>query len=183
FGLAKPSALQTSAELGTAPLFSAAATLSAASPLSPLTGVGAVIGTVQYISPEQISGQPADERSDIFCFGAMLYEMLTGKRAFEGKSQISVASAILEKDPEPLTKIKPRAPAALEHLVRTCLAKEPDQRFQSAHDLKLQLQWITAGGSQVGAPAVVVSHRKNRQKILAAATALGWIVAVAAVVL
>ncbi|HXM98359.1 MAG TPA: protein kinase [Candidatus Dormibacteraeota bacterium] len=154
FGLAKPSALQTPAELGSAPLFSAAATLSAASPLSPLTGVGAVIGTVQYMSPEQISGQPADERSDIFCFGSMLYEMLTGKRAFEGKSQISVASAILEKDPEPLTKIKPLAPAALDHLVNGCLAKDPEARWQNAADIARELRWIanSSSGSAVAPP-------------------------------
>jgi Tol biopolymer transport system component/predicted Ser/Thr protein kinase len=180
FGLAKLQAFAAGAQSGT-PAFSAVATLP--SMASPITVAGTVVGTVQYMSPEQIQGKEADARSDIFAFGAMLYEMLTGKRAFEGKSQLSVASAVLEKDPEPISAVQPLTPPALEHLVRTCLAKEPDQRFQSAHDLKLQLQWITAGGSQVGAPAVVVSHRKNRQKILAAATALGWIVAVAAVVL
>jgi eukaryotic-like serine/threonine-protein kinase len=150
---------------------------------SPVTVAGTVVGTVQYMSPEQIQGKEADARSDIFAFGATLYEMLTGKRAFEGKSQLSVASAVLEKDPDPISAIQPLTPPALEHLVRTCLAKEPDQRFQSAHDLKLQLQWITAGGSQAGAPAVVVSQRKNRQKLLAAAMVAGWLVAVAAAVL
>jgi len=180
FGLAKLQAFAAGPQSGT-PAFSAVATLP--SMASPITVAGTVVGTVQYMSPEQIQGNEADARSDIFAFGAMLYEMLTGKRAFEGKSQLSVASAVLEKDPEPISAIQPLTPPALEHLVRTCLAKEPDQRFQSAHDLKLQLQWITAGGSQAGAPAVVVSRKKNRQKILAAATALGWTLAVVAVVL
>jgi Tol biopolymer transport system component len=180
FGLAKLQAFAGGTQSGT-PAFSAVATLP--SMASPITVAGTIVGTVQYMSPEQIQGKEADARSDIFAFGAMLYEMLTGKRAFEGKSQLSVASAVLEKDPDPISAVQPLTPPVLEHLVRACLAKEPDQRFQSAHDLKLHLQWITAGGSQVGAPAVVVSHRKVRQKILAAATVLGWLVAVAAVVL
>ena len=177
FGLAKLQAFATGTQSGT-PAFSAIATVP--SMASPITVAGTVVGTVQYMSPEQIQGKDADARSDIFAFGAMLYEMLTGKRAFEGKSQLSVASAVLEKDPDPISGVQPLTPPALEHLVRTCIAKEPDQRFQSAHDLKLQLQWMTAAGSQVGAPAVVVSQRKNRQKILAAATVLGWLAAVTA---
>jgi len=180
FGLAKLQAFATGTQSGT-PAFSAIATVP--SMASPITVAGTVVGTVQYMSPEQIQGKDADARSDIFAFGALLYEMLTGKRAFEGKSQLSVASAVLEKDPDSISGVQPLTPPALEHLVRTCLAKEPDQRFQSAHDLKLQLQWITIGGSQVGAPAVVVSQRKSRQKILAAATVLGWLAAVTATVL
>ena len=150
---------------------------------SPVTVAGTLIGTVQYMSPEQIQGKEADARSDIFAFGAMLYEMLTGKRAFQGKSQLSLASAILEKDPDPIAAIQPLTPPALEQVVRTCLAKEPDDRFQSAHDLKLQLQWITIGGSQVGAPAVVTSRRKKRLTALTAAMIAGWLVAAAALVL
>ncbi len=179
FGLAKQ--VFGAGSQSAAPAFSAVATV--ASLASPITLAGTIVGTVQYMSPEQVQGKEADARSDIFAFGAVLYEMLTGKRAFEGKSQLSVASAVLEKDPDPISAVQPLTPPALEHLVRTCLAKDPDQRFQSAHDLKLQLQWITAGGSQVGAPAVVVAQKKNRQKILAAATGLGWLLAVAAVVL
>jgi len=178
FGLAKQ-AFAASNQSGM-PAFSAVATLP--SMASPITVAGTMVGTVQYMSPEQIQGKEADTRSDIFAFGAMLYEMLTGKRAFEGKSQLSVASAVLEKDPDPISAVQPLTPPALNHLVQTCLAKEPDQRLQSAHDLKLQLQWIVAGGSQVSAPAVVVSHRKSRQKILAAVTVLGWLLAVAAVI-
>jgi len=179
FGLAKLQTFAAGPQSGT-PAFSAVATLP--SMASPITVAGTVVGTVQYMSPEQIQGREADARSDIFAFGAMLYEMLTGKRCFEGKSQLSVASAVLEKDPDPISAVQPLTPPALEHLVRTCLAKEPDHRFQSAHDLKLQLQWIRAGGSQAGAPAVVVSQRKSRQRILAVATVLGWLLAVGAVV-
>jgi serine/threonine protein kinase len=165
FGLAKLQAVVTCAPSGT-PAFSAVATLP--NMASPITVAGTMVGTVQYMSPEQIQGKEADARSYIFAFGAMLYEMLTGKRAFDGKSQLSVASAVLEKDPDPISAAQPLTPPALEHLVQTCLAKDPDQRFQSAHDLKLQLQWITAGGTQAGAPAVVVAQKKNLQKILAA---------------
>jgi serine/threonine protein kinase len=179
FGLAKQAF--GAGSQSAAPAFSAVATV--ANLASPITLAGTIVGTVQYMSPEQVQGKEADARSDIFAFGAVLYEMLTGKRAFEGKSQLSVASAVLEKDPDPISAVQPLTPPALEHLVRTCLAKDPDERFQSAHDLKLQLQWITAGGSQAGAPAVVVAQKKSRQRILAAATALGWLVAVAAVVL
>jgi eukaryotic-like serine/threonine-protein kinase len=177
FGLAKLQTFAAGPQSGT-PAFSAVATLP--NMASSITVAGTVVGTVQYMSPEQIQGREADARSDIFAFGAMLYEMLTGKRAFEGKSQLSVASAVLEKDPDPISAVQPLTPPALEHLVRTCLAKEPDQRFQSAHDLKLQLQWITVGGSQAGAPAVVVSKRKSKQRLLLVITVAGLLLALAA---
>ena len=179
FGLAKPYGYSGGPSSG-APSFSSMATM--ANMASPVTVAGTLVGTVQYMSPEQIQGKEADARSDIFSFGTMLYEMLTGKRAFEGKSQLSVASAILEKDPEPIAAVRPLTPPAMEHVVRTCLAKEPDDRFQSAHDLKLQLQWIAAGGSQVGTPAVVVSKRKKTAMALSAALVAGWLLAAAAVV-
>ncbi len=180
FGLAKPHGYGGGSQSG-APSFSSMATL--ASMASPVTVAGTLVGTVQYMSPEQIQGKEADARSDIFAFGAMLYEMLTGKRAFEGKSQLSVASAILEKEPEAISTVRPMTPPAMEYLVRTCLAKEPDDRFQSAHDLKLQLQWIAAGGSQVGAPAVATPGRKKRAVALTVALVAGWVLAAAAGVL
>jgi Tol biopolymer transport system component len=179
FGLAKLQTFAAGSQSAT-PAFSAVATI--ASMASPVTVAGTVVGTVQYMSPEQIQGKEADGRSDIFAFGAVLYEMLTGKRPFEGKSQLSVASAILEKDPELISKIQPLTPPSLQYLVQTCMSKEPDQRFQSVHDLKLQLQWILVGGSQTGTPALVVSQRKNRQKALTAATVLGWMLAAGALV-
>jgi Tol biopolymer transport system component len=179
FGLAKQAF--GAGTQSSAPAFSAVATIADAA--SPITLAGTMLGTVQYMSPEQVQGKEADARSDIFSFGAMLYEMLTGKRPFEGKSQLSVASAVLEKDPDPISAAQPLTPPALEHLVRTCLAKDPEQRFQNAHDLRLQLQWIAGAGSQVGVPAVVVSQRKSRRKVLAAAMVVGWLAAVAAVAL
>ena len=184
FGLAKPLGLavvpQSGSKFGSAHISSMATMAATMADLaSPVTVAGTLIGTVQYMSPEQIQGKEADARSDIFAFGAMLYEMLSGKRAFEGKSQLSLASAILEKDPDPIATIQPLTPPALEQVVRICLAKDPDDRFQSAHDLKLQLQWISAGGSQVGAPAVVSSRRKKTATALRAATIAGWLLAVA----
>src|SRR5580658_10489234 len=143
FGLAKP--LHTLAvDSGSAPLLSAALTMSSPNPqLSPLTTHGTIIGTMQYMSPEQIEGREADARSDIFALGAVLYEMVTGKRAFEGKSQLTVASAILEKDPEPISTLRPNVSPALVHVIDGCLNKDPDQRWQSAADISRELKWIS----------------------------------------
>jgi serine/threonine protein kinase len=160
FGLAKPNDSTSGSKSGT-PAYSAVATL--ASMASPLTMAGTVVGTLQYMSPEKIQGKEADARSDIFSFGAMLYEMLTGKRAFEGKSQLSVASAILEKEPDPISAVQPMTPLALEQVVRTCLAKEPEERFQSAHDLKLQLQWIASVEPRSEFPQSLHPGAANRQ--------------------
>ena len=121
---------------------------------SPITEHGTIVGTFQYMSPEQVEGRELDGRSDIFSLGAVLYEMVTGQRAFAGKSQLSVASAILEKEPTPITSLRPLTPLALDHAIRTCLAKDPDERWQTGRDLSLELKWIGEAGSQVGAPAV-----------------------------
>ena len=151
FGLAKPASLGATGS-GSAPLLSAARTMSGPTPVSPLTTAGSIVGTIQYMSPEQIEGKEADARSDIFAFGAVLYEMAMGKRAFEGKSQISVASAILEKDPEPISATKPTTPVAFDYLVAACLAKDREDRFQSAHDVRLQLKGIARSPQ---APAIM----------------------------
>ncbi len=149
FGLAKPAGMAASAGSGSAPLLSAAMTMTSPSPQhSPLTQQGALVGTVQYMSPEQIEGKEADARSDIFAFGAVLYEMATGQRAFPGKSQISVASAILEKEPEAISKVQVAMPPGLDYIVQSCLQKNPDERVQSAHDLQLQLGWLLKEGAQ-----------------------------------
>jgi hypothetical protein len=134
--------------------------------VTPLTGEGRLLGTFQYMAPEQIQGQEADERSDIWAFGAMLYEMATGKRAFEGPSPASLMAAILEREPTPLAELQPLTPLSLARVVHTCLAKNPDDRFQSAHDLWLQLQWIRDGGSAAGLAAPVVAHRRRRERVL-----------------
>ena len=152
FGLAKPVSAGVAA--GANPnvsVFAAAATMtSPASPLSSaLTSAGAIIGTVQYMAPEQIAGQEADARSDVFAFGALLYEMATGKRAFDGKTQSSVVGAILANDPAPITSLQPTSPAALSRLVHTCLAKDPDERFQTLHDVKLRLMEIAEAPADV----------------------------------
>jgi serine/threonine protein kinase len=104
------------------------ATMTVSKVETPVTERGTIVGTFQYMSPEQVEGRELDGRSDIFSLGAVLYEMVTGQRAFEGKSQLSIASAILEKEPAPITTIKPLAPAALDHAIRSCLAKAPDDR-------------------------------------------------------
>jgi eukaryotic-like serine/threonine-protein kinase len=126
--------------------------------------VGSIIGTIQYMSPEQIEGKEADARSDIFAFGAVLYEMSAGKRPFSGKSQISVASSILESDPEPISALKPQIPAAFEHVVKTCLQKNPEERYLAAHDIRLELQWIAAE-RPAAAPAAAAQATSLRQKV------------------
>src|SRR3984957_15139187 len=171
FGLAKSMVAGAAGAPGSpssAPLLSAVNTLTDASPMTPLTTVGAVIGTIQYMSPEQIEGRPADARSDLFALGAVLYEMLTGTRPFLGKSQISVASAILEQNPEPLSAVQPLTPAPLEYVVNTCLAKNPDERFQNAHDVAIQLRWIAQTGSSAAKPSAAQASSRER---------MAWVVA------
>ena len=183
FGLAKPLGLQNSgAGSGSVPAFTAVATLSGPSPLSPLTTAGSIIGTIQYMSPQQIEGKEADARSDIFAFGSVLYEMAAGKRPFEGKSQISLASSILEKDPEPISALKPLIPAAFEHVVATCLQKNPDDRFQNAHDVKLELQWIATDrqAPAAGAPSLPASSRLKERISWAAAVIAATVLGAAA---
>ncbi len=109
---------------------------------NPITARGAIVGTLQYMAPEQLEGKETDARTDIFALGAVIYEMATGKKAFEGKSQASIIAKILEIDPPPISSIQPMTPSALDRVVRTCLSKDPDHRLQSVQDLKLELEWI-----------------------------------------
>ncbi len=132
FGLAK------SATAGKV-LNGTSATVTASPGRHPLTADGTVLGTFQYMSPEQAEGKEADTRSDIFALGAVLYEMATGQRAFDGKTPASVMAAVLERDPQPISQLQPASPAALDRIVKTCLAKDPDERWLSVHDVKLQL--------------------------------------------
>jgi Tol biopolymer transport system component/tRNA A-37 threonylcarbamoyl transferase component Bud32 len=131
----------------------------------PLTTRGTILGTFQYMAPEQLEGGEAEPRSDIFAFGCVLYEMLTGQKAFSGKSQASLIGSIMNSDPAPISSIQPMIPASLDRIVKGCLAKEPEHRWSTAHDVMLQLQWIAEGGSLAGVPAPVVARRKNREKL------------------
>jgi eukaryotic-like serine/threonine-protein kinase len=172
FGLAKaiPS--------GPAPALSLTMTVSGTAATHPLTAQGTLVGTFQYMSPEQTEGKEADARSDIFSLGAVLYEMATGKKAFSGNSQASLVAAILASDPPPISTIQPLSPPALEQVVHTSLAKDPDERFQTVHDLKLQLKWIAqASASQLAAPAQVRARRLLQKRTLAAAAIAGWLLA------
>lgn len=184
FGLAKPLAAGATARMGSAAsasVFSAALTQTSPvpSPTSPLSSAGAVIGTVQYMSPEQIQGQEADARSDIFGFGIMLFEMATAKHAFDGKSQASIVGQILAVDPPAAVTLRPETPPALDRLIRICLEKDPDERLQSVHDLKLDLQAILETAAS-GTQAPVQASRTRWLPWVAAAVlataaiALGW---------
>ncbi len=130
-----------------------------------LTAEGTLLGTLQYMAPEQLEGKEADARTDIFAFGAALYEMTTGRKAFSGASQASLISAIMSSEPPPLSTLQPMTPPALDWVVKTCLAKDPDERWQTANDVKLQLQWIAEGGSAAGLPAPAVARRKTRERL------------------
>jgi Tol biopolymer transport system component len=116
---------------------------------SNLTAQGSIVGTLQYMAPEQLEGKEADARTDIFAFGVVVYEMATGKKAFEGKSQASLIAKILETDPPPISSLQPMTPPALDRVVKRCLAKEPDERWQSASDLTHELKWIAESGAQI----------------------------------
>jgi eukaryotic-like serine/threonine-protein kinase len=114
----------------------------------PLTEEGTIVGTIQYMSPEQLTGNPADHRSDIFALGVVLYEMVTGRRAFPGSTRTSVVSAIIAAQPAPLSSVQPLAPRSLERAIAACIAKDPDDRLQSAHDVGVQLRWLEGSGEE-----------------------------------
>jgi Tol biopolymer transport system component len=143
-----------------------------------LTQEGTILGTFQYMAPEQLEGSEADARTDIFAFGALLYEMATGQKAFSGKTQASLIAAIIERVPPSISTISPMTPPAFDRVVKTCLAKDPEDRWQTAHDVMLELKWVAEGGSAAGLPAPVVARRKSREKLawgLAAVFAVGMI--------
>ncbi|HZP64294.1 MAG TPA: protein kinase [Terriglobales bacterium] len=175
FGLAKPAAMGVASGSPT----SGALTQTLQSPATPISVVGTVVGTIQYMSPEQIEGKDADARSDIFALGAVLYEMATGQRAFQGSSHLSVASAILQKEPTPLCTAQPSAPPGLDYVIRTCLAKDPDERFQTAHDVKLQLSWLSQGGGSASAVAEPRPATSKRLPLFGVALLAVAVVAVA----
>ena len=146
--------------------------------VSPLTVEGALIGTFLYMAPEQLEGREADARSDIWALGCVLYEMATGKRAFEGKSQASLIGAIMNTEPPPVSTVMAFAPPALDSLIRSCLAKDPEERVQTAHDVKLQLGWIAQSGSSAGTVPAPVAPKRGLGR-----EAIAWGVAGIAVVL
>ena len=164
------------------PATTTVAGLSVANTVStPMTGQGMILGTLHYMAPEQVEGQEADARSDLFAFGAVLYETATGKKTFEGKSAASVMAAILERDAPRLSSLQPLAPPALDHLVSQCLAKDPDERWQSAGDVMRELQWI-AVSPQMDATVPTSARTAATQERLAWAAAL-VIATVAAIIL
>jgi eukaryotic-like serine/threonine-protein kinase len=143
-----------------------------------LTAEGTIVGTFHYMPPEQLEGREADARSDIFAFGAMLYEMLTGRRAFAGDTGAKVIAAIIASEPPPISEQRPTTPPALDRLVRTCLAKDPDERWQTAHDVMLQLRGILEGGSTASGAIAAPVRRLRREHLawsIAAVALLGAI--------
>jgi eukaryotic-like serine/threonine-protein kinase len=128
----------------------------------PLTQEGTILGTFQYMAPEQLEGLEADARTDIFAFGTLLYEMATGRRAFDGRTRTSLIAAIVSSTPRPVGEIVPMTPPALEHVIRRCLAKDPDDRWQNAVDIASELRWIAEAGSRAGEAAPVLARRKLR---------------------
>jgi len=161
FGLAKLKRHGAQPEGADAP---SAPTLSAA-----LTGERTIVGTLQYMAPEQLEGRPVDARTDIFAFGAVLHEMLTGRKAFDGQSHASLMSAILTAHPPAISSVEPASPPALDHVVQRCLAKDPEDRWQNAGDLVIELKWIAAAGAE---PAAAVRSRKAARVLQAAVAVL-----------
>jgi serine/threonine protein kinase/Tol biopolymer transport system component len=129
-----------------------------------LTQEGTILGTFQYMAPEQLEGKDADARTDVFAFGAVLYEMASGKKAFAASSQASLITAIMSSDPPAISTVQPMSPPALDRVVKKCLAKDPEGRWQNAADLASELQWV-GEGSQAGLPPQLSLRRKNRERL------------------
>src|SRR5260221_7194480 len=144
-----------------------------------MTAQGAIVGTFQYMAPEQIEGRDADARSDLFAFGCVLYEMLTGRKAFEGKSHASLIGAIMHAEPQPLSTVSPTIPPPLDRIVTKCLAKDPDARWQSARDLVDELKWIAgSGASTASATAISLAPAKRPSSLAWAVAAIAVLTAV-----
>ena len=154
FGLAKLQAAETPTNLSALPTEQAN-----------LTAEGTILGTLQYMAPEQLEGKEADGRTDIFAFGATVYEMATGKKAFEGSSQASLIAAIMGRDPRPMAELQPMTPQLLDRVVKRCLAKDPDERWQTASDLMTGLKWVTEVGTSAESfsPATTPAAWSRRQ--------------------
>jgi Tol biopolymer transport system component len=154
FGLAKQS--------GLAPLATALTEMTQEQ--SKLTGEGTIVGTFQYMAPEQLEGKEADARTDIFALGEVIYEMATGRPAFAGKTRASLIAAILSSEPPPMAVLQPMTPPALERVVKKCLAKDPEERWQNASDLATALNWIAEGGSQAGEAVRIPAGRRKWER-------------------
>jgi protein kinase-like protein len=160
FGLAKPEPIATS-ELSTA--------------MRPLTEEGTIVGTFQYMAPEQIEGKKVDHRADIWALGCLLYEMVTARRAFGGSTRASLAGAILRDEPVAPSRLQSIVPPAMDRVIATCLAKDPDKRWESAHDVGTQLRWMSEQ------PASVPARRSPRLSVLWAIAAVAAILVTALV--
>jgi Tol biopolymer transport system component/predicted Ser/Thr protein kinase len=147
---------------------------------SAVTAEGTILGTLQYMAPEQVEAKEVDARTDIFAFGAVVYEMATGKKAFEGKTSASVMAAILKDEPPAMSSLTPMTPPTLDRVVKKCLAKEPEKRWQAASDVCDELKWIAEGGSQAGILAPVVARHDSRRRTLEALAAMALLIAIAA---
>jgi serine/threonine protein kinase/dipeptidyl aminopeptidase/acylaminoacyl peptidase len=145
---------------------------------SAITDQGTILGTLQYMAPEQVEAKEVDARTDIFAFGAVVYEMATGRKAFEGKTSASVMAAILKDEPPVMSSLQPMTPPMLDRVVKRCLAKEPEKRWQTASDLCEELKWIAEGGSQAGLPMPIVAHRKTRERLAWSAAGVFLLLAV-----
>jgi len=182
FGLAKPApGLSSASNVG--PLTPSTPTMTVAAlsaSASPLTQKGTVVGTFQYMAPEVLQGSEADAHSDIFSFGCMLYEMFTGRRAFEGKSQFSVLGAILDQEPQRVSSVRPTSPVRLDEIVSRCLAKNPEQRYGCMHDVRIQLQELSEASPQAGVPG---SPQLPPASPIASGSRAQWLIAAAAVLL
>jgi eukaryotic-like serine/threonine-protein kinase len=169
FGLAKAMAPASSSQVTSLPT---------QQKMTNLTQEGTILGTFQYMAPEQLEGKDADSRTDIFAFGCVLYEMATGRKAFSGASQASLISSIMTSDPAAISSIQAMSPPALDRVVKTCLAKDPEDRWQSAGDVAKELKWIAEGSSAgVAAPAVLVSRRRWRETLAWTLAALALVAA------
>src|SRR5258706_3037255 len=169
-------------DFGLAKLRAPEVPLSAASELSglptgekPLTAEGSLVGTFQYMAPEQLEGKEPDARADIFAFGTLIHEMATGERAFKGKSQASLIAAILATEPTPISRLRPLTPPALDRVVATCMAKDPDERWQSAHDIGKELKWIREAGSDAARPSAAARGGWKRMAWVGAVIAAGLV--------
>ncbi len=144
-----------------------------------LTTEGTIVGTFQYMAPEQLEGQEADARTDLFALGEVIHEMATGKPAFSGKTKASLIASILSSEPPPISTVQPMTPPALDRIVKRCLAKDPDERWQSASDLAAELRWIAEGGSQMGVPAPEARARKMKFRLASVLAVVASLAAIA----